>query len=372
MSVEVREVSSRSELKQYIYLPAKIHSREENFLPPIYMDEWNFYNPKKNHAFKQCDTILALAWKDKKVVGRIMGIIHHTYNQVHNENSARFEFFDCYNDPEVSHALIAYIEQWGRNHEVDRMVGPFGFSDKDPEGFLVEGYEYLPLIASACNPPYMVELLEAEGYTKEMDCLMFRFPIAQELPPLYHRINQRFHQKGEFRLVEFLNKRQLKPYIIPVLRLMNETYDELFGYVTLSDTEIMELADRYLPVIDARFVKIIMKDDQVVAFVVGIPNFSVGIKKSGGRLFPFGIIHIIRASAKSKQMDMMLGAVKRNFQGTGLEIVAGMSLLNSAKAAGMDHLEFHSILENNRPMVAEMERVNLKPHKRFRVFHKEL
>jgi GNAT superfamily N-acetyltransferase len=372
MGVEIREVSSRAELKLFIHLPSVIHSQEPNFLPPIYLDEWNFFNPKKNHSFAVSSTLLVLAWRDGKVVGRIMGIISLPYNKIHNEKNARFGFFDCYNDPEASHALLGFIERWAKEKGMEKIIGPYGFSDKDPQGFLVEGFEHLPLIASACNPPYIIQLVEGEGYVKEVDCLMFRFPISSILPPLYSRIQQRFNDRKEYNILEFSTKKQLKPYIIPVLRLMNETYDELFGFIPLTDDEIMELAERYLPIIDAHFVKIAEKDGKIVAFLVAVPNFSIGIQKSKGRLFPFGIFHLIRSAKKSKQLDMMLGAVKREFQGLGLEIVLGLRVVESARKTDKEFIEFHSILETNRLMLAEMERVKLTAHKRFRVFQKVL
>ena len=117
MEVTVKEVKGKRELKKYIHLPAKLHKGHSTWLPPIYMDEWNFYDPMKNNAFSYCDTILALAYKDGEIAGRIMGIINKRYNSIHNENYARFEFMDCLNDKEIFHALIAFIENWAKKRE---------------------------------------------------------------------------------------------------------------------------------------------------------------------------------------------------------------------------------------------------------------
>jgi hypothetical protein len=140
----------------------------------------------------------------------------------------------------------------------------------------------------------------------------------------------------------------------------------------MTDTEIQELASRYLPIIDPRFVKIIEKEGEVIAFVIAIPSLAKGIQKSRGYLFPIGIFQILLASKKTKQLDLMLGAVRRDFQGTGIEIVMGISLIESARKADFKDIEAHLILENNYKMRAEIERLNIPVHKRFRVFRKEL
>ncbi|HNX44374.1 MAG TPA: hypothetical protein PLJ84_09540 [Bacteroidales bacterium] len=372
MSIEIRKVESRKELRQFIHLPAAIHSGEKNFLPPIYADDWNFFDSKKNVSFASCDTILVLAWHNGKPVGRVMGIIHNKYNQLHNEKNARFGYLDCYNDREISDALIGFIENWALDHGMEKVIGPYGFSDKDVQGLLVEGFEHMPILDSACNPPYIVELLKQKGYTKEVDCMIYRFPLTDELPQLYYRIIQRSNHRNEYQILEFATKKQLKPYIFPVLKLVNETYDELFGFVPMTDEDIQEFVDRYMSIIDPRFVKIAVKEGVIIGFIVGLPNFTRGIQQSKGYLFPVGIFQILWAQKHTRQLDLMLGAVKREFQGLGLEVAMGLSIVESARKAGMEFIEVHLILETNRRMQAEMERLNLPVHKRFRVFQKSL
>jgi len=372
MEIQIVEVTSRKLLHKFIHLPAKLHRHEPNWMPTIYYDDWNFFNPEKNHQFDSCDTIMALALLDNKPVGRIMGIIHKTYNKLRNENKARFGYFDCIDNQEIAHALFEFVKGWASDKGISLLVGPYGFSDKDIQGLLVEGFEHMPLIDSACNPPYIVKLVENEGFVKEIDCLIYKFPVNLALPELYYRIVQRSNYNSSTKLVEFTSRKELKPYIVPVLELVNKTYDHLYGFVPMSETEIQEFASRYLPIIDPRFVKIIEKEGEVIAFIIGIPNLTVGIQQSGGHLFPIGIFQILLAARKSRQLDIMLGAVRRDYQGTGIELVMGISLLESARKADFKELSTHLILENNLKMRAEVERLNIPVIKRFRVFRKEI
>ncbi len=372
MNIKIVEVTPYKLLRTFIHLPAKLHGDEPNWMPTIYNDDWNFFNPKKNHQFDSCDTIMVLAMLDGKPVGRIMGIIHNQYNELRNENSARFGYFDCIDNQEVAHTLFSFIQDWVDQKGKTLLVGPYGFSDKDIQGLLIEGFSHLPLIDSACNPPYIIKLIENEGFVKEIDCMTYRFSVNLALPELYYRIVKRSNYSNHFELIEFTSRKQLKPYIIPVLQLVNKTYNHLYGFVPMSDTEIQELASRYLPIIDPRFVKLIEKDGEVISFIVAIPNLSIGIQKSKGYLFPIGIFQILIATKKARQLDLMLGAVRRDYQGTGLEVVMGISLIESARKADFKDMETHLILENNNKMRSEFERLKVPVYKRFRVFRKEI
>lgn len=373
MTVTIRQVNTRSDLRTYIYLPEHIHKNHSNWLPPIYMDEWTYYNPRKNKAFSFCDTCLWLAYKAGKPAGRIMGIINRTYNELKGEKTVRFEHFDCYDDTEVAHALLHTVEEWGKSKGMIEIVGPFGFSDKDPEGLQVEGFDKLPILVTPCNLPYLPVLVEAAGYEKKIDCLDFIIDIRQGIPDFYPRIYERVKRNSSFRLKEFRKTSELKPYIGPVFYLINDAYKDIYGFQPLDDREIKEMVDRYLMLLDPRFVKVVLdENERVIAFVVGLPNMTKGIQKARGQLFPLGLYYIWRAAKKTKQLDLMLGAIDERYRGRGLDILMGWKMIESARQAGIDTLETHLVLETNSRMLAEYEKMGAKLHKRFRVYRKGL
>lgn len=372
MPLEIVEVDTKARLRQFIQLPFTLHQNEPYWLPTLISDDRKFFDPKTNHQFDGCDTVLAIALLDGKAVGRIMGLIHNKYNQSRNEQKARFGYFDCPDDGAIAHALIRYVENWAMKKGYCEMIGPYGFSDKDVQGLLIEGHEKMPLIDSACNPPYIVHRLEAEGYTKEIDCFTYKFPLDMSFPPVYEKVRQRHLTDRTYHLLEFTKRGQLKPFIHPVLRLVNDTYNELFGFVPMSEVEIHELASRYLPIIDPRFVKVVLQGAEVIGFILAIPNFSPGLKKSKGKLFPMGILHILRAMKRTTQLDIMLGAVRKDKQGRGLEVFMGLALIDTARKSGFEQAEVHLVLETNKPMRTEMERLGVEVDKRFRVFRKDL
>ncbi len=296
------------------------------------------------------------------------------YNEHRNEKTARFGYLETYEDQEVVHVLLARIEDWARAKGMTRIVGPYGFSDQDPEGFLVEGFDHRATIATYYNFPWMPKLVENEGYVKDIDYFVYKIDIPKEMPEFYKKIYERAEKKGDFEVLEFKSKKQIKPWIRPVLSLMNETYmqNNIYGYAPLDEKEMDELAKRYLPVLNPHFVKAITKDGEIVAFIIGMPDMSGGIQKARGRLFPFGFIYILRAAKKTKQLDLLLGAVKDKYRGQGLDVVMGVKMIQSALDAGYEIMDTHHEMETNVKVRGEMERMGGKIYKKFRVLQKAL
>ncbi len=368
----VKEVLTKKELREFIYLPLKIHKNEPAWLPPIYADERMLFNKKKNRSYKYADAIFYLAYKDNKPAGRIMGLINNRYNSIKNEKHGRFCFMECYNDQEVAHALLKQVEEWVISKGMIKIVGPLGFSDKDPQGFQIEGFEYPYLFTAATNSPYMPALMEPEGYTKEVDLVNYNIPMPDQLPPLYTKAYERFSRNDGYKVIEFNSKKQLKPFIIPVLELMNQTFSDIYGFVPLNDPEKEEFANRYLPILDPEFVKIVSSGSELIGFVVALPDMTSGIIAAKGKLFPFGIFKILREMKKSKKMMLMLGGVRKDYRGQGIDVLMAIRLLNSMKKNKVTLIDSHLILENNSRMRAECDRLDGKIVKRFRIYQKNL
>jgi hypothetical protein len=370
--IVIKEVLTRKDLRDFIYLPEKVHSNED-WLPPIYMDEWVLFDRKKNKSFKYADGLLLLAYRDRKPVGRIMGLINRRYNEINNEQHGRFCFMECYNDREVFHTLISSVENWARQNGMVKLVGPLGFSDKDPQGFQTEGFEYPQFITSANNSPYMNKLVEDEGYTKKIDLVNYLGEMPKEFPIVYERVLGRVKKTEDFKIVEFASKKELKPYIIPVLELMNETFSEIYGFVPLNDKEKADFAARYLPILDPKYIKTVQKNDgQLIGFAIGMPDISAGIKACRGRLLPFGIFRVLSESKRSKKLIMMLGGVKKEFRGKGIEVLMGVKILQHGIKNNMKSIDSHLVLEDNLRMRSEYERIGCKVVKKFRIYQKDL
>ncbi len=373
MPIEIKEVKSKKQLTDFIYLPSIIHKGHKNWVPPIYMDDRVFFNAKKNKSFSYCDTILALAYKDGKLAGRIMGIINCRYNKIHNENDARFCFMETWEDAEVFNALISFIISWSKEKGMKNLVGPLGFSDKDPQGFLIEGLNEPIVIAANGNFEYMPRLLEKMDFEKKVDCVVYKVNIPEVIPPVYSSAFERVMNRNNVIIHEFTKRSQLKPYIRPILTLVNETFKDIYAFAPFELREMDDFANRYLLLMDPKFIKMITnKENEVIAFVIGMPDISQGIIASKGRIIPFGIFQIFRAQKRTKQLNLLLGGIKKEYRGLGLDIAMGVTMLKSAKEHGIQFIDSHLELETNLMMRAEMEFLGGTVYKRYRIYQKSL
>jgi predicted GNAT family acetyltransferase len=280
---------------------------------------------------------------------------------------------ECPENGEVTHALLGFVEQFARSKGMEKIVGPMGFTEEDPEGYLIEGFEFPPNLATYYNFEFLPRLLEYEGYVKEVDYVVYKADLAGTISDFYRRAYERAKMNREFKVVEFSSRKQIYPYIRPIFRLMNECFKDIYGYSSLEEKEMDRLANRYLPVVDPRFIKIVENSrGEVIGFILGIPSIAEGIRNAKGKIYPFGFFKILRSMRKSKKLDLYLGGIKESYRGKGVDVLLGYSIIESAKNAGFEYMDSHHELETNVKMRAEMERIGGKVYKRFRIYQKSL
>jgi hypothetical protein len=301
-----------------------------------------------------------------------MGIINWKYNELHREKNARFNFLEAWDDREVIETLMHHVEEWARIKGMEKLVGPLGFSDKDPQGYLIEGFHQPVVIASHCNYEFMVSHMERLGFTKEIDLVVYHIKIPEKTPPLYEKIAERaVRNNPDIRLLEFTRRKDLKQWVRPIFTLVNETFKDIYGFMPFTLEEMDDFANRYLLIMNPRFIKVLVNDrGEVVAFIIGMPDISKGIKKSGGYLLPIGILQILIAGRSTRQLNLLLGAIHPNYQNRGLDTIMGVAMLESARKGRLHHIDSHLEMESNKKVRAEMEYMGGKVYKTYRVFGK--
>ena len=374
MGITISPVCTKQDLRKFIHLPAKIHRGHKNWIPPLYSDEWEFFNPEKNKAFEYSDVIMLLAHRGKQLVGRIMGVINYKYNELHRENHARFNYLETWDDLEVSRSLIQSVEDWARIKGMDKLVGPLAFSDKDPQGYLISGFNEPIAIATHCNYDYVVGHLESLGFEKDIDLVVYKISIPDQTPALYDRVAERARRNNPgIKLLEFTRRKDLKPWIRPIFTLINRTFTEIYGFMPFTLEEMDDFANRYLLIMDPRLIKVVVNErNETIAFVIGMPDISKGIKRSRGYILPIGIVLILLSGRRSKQLNLLLGAIHPDYQNRGLDTIMGSAMLDSARKQKLKYIDSHLEMESNAKVRAEMEYMGGKVYKIYRVFGKSL
>jgi len=373
VTVSVRLVETRRDLRRFVAFPGSLLADDPCWVPPLYSDDLHNLRRDRNPAFEFCDAAYWLAYRDGKIVGRIAGIVNHKAVEKSGERVARFGWLDFIDDADVSAALFAAFETWVREQGMTGAHGPLGFTDLDPEGMLVEGFEELSTLATIQNPPYYPVHLERLGYAKEVDWLEFRMKVPEERLKRLTRLRKRVEQSIELEVVRFRKTKEFRQYARPVLRLLNDAYADLHGFVPLTDAQIDDVTKRYFGFLKPEFLYVVLdKDKQLAAFGLTMPSLALAMKKARGRLFPFGWYHLMRAMKHETTLDLLLVAVRSDLQGRGVNVLLIDECLRVCLENGIEYAESNPELETNELVHAQWKFFDVRQHKRRRCYLKSL
>ncbi len=376
MAIEIRPVEpTRSELKKYVKYGIDFYDGNPYYVPPLIMDDVNTLSPDKNPAFEFCEAQSFMAYREGKPVGRITGIINHKVNERTGQKSLRFGFVDFEDDAEVADALFEAASQWGRSKGMESIVGPMGFTDMDHEGMLIEGFEELGTMATIYNHPYYPRHMERMGFTKEADWVEFFVKVPDAVPEKYQRIAEIVQKRNNLKVKKYTSRKKIKEeYGVALFELINEAYDQLYGYSPLSPKQIQYYINMYLGILNLELVTVITDaDDNIVAVGISIQSFSKALQKCRGRLFPFGWRHLLPVLlGKSDAVDLLLIAVKPEYQNKGVNALLFTDLIPYYIKNGFTHAESNPELETNAKVQNQWQYFDTRQHRRRRSFRKQL
>lgn len=376
MSVEIRKVQTKEELKEFIHFANNLYKGDEYYAPSLISDDYNTFDPKKNGAFDFCQAQMFLAYKEGTVAGRVMAIINNRANETWKVKQVRYGWIDFINDEEVAKALLDAVAAWGKERGMTDIAGPLGFTDFDPEGMLVEGFERVATMIGIYNYPYYPQILEKLGYTKETDWMEYRITIPDELPERYYKYADIVIAKNKLN-VRKVTRRMINKenYGRKFFKLINETYYKLYGFSLLSDKQIDAYTKLYLGLLDTRMVSFVENEKgELVAAGVTMPDLTAALQKCGGKLFPFGWFHLLKAIfwKPCDTLDMLLVGVREDYRGKGLNAVLVTDLYPRLKAMGFKYAETTAELETNDSIQAMWKYFEREQHKRRRVYAKKI
>lgn len=376
MSVKIVKVENNRQLKRFVNFVNELYKDNPYFVPELFADAMNTLRKDRNAAFEFCDADYFLAYKDGKLAGRIAVIVNNKANEVWGLKAARFGWVDFVDDASVVDALFSAAEAWARERGLTELKGPLGFTDLDREGMLVEGFDRLGTMATIYNHPYYPKHLERLGYVKDVDWVEFLLKVPAEKWPKAERVSAIVERKYGLSVVHCKSRSQLaKRYGNALFELVNECYAGLYGFSPLSKRQIDQLIKTYLPVIDLRLLSLVVdKEDNLVALGVSIYSLSDALRKSGGKLFPFGWWHLAKALffKHPKRLDFLLVAVKPEYQGKGAFAMIFNDLLGNYIDMGFVDVESNPELEDNKKVQTQWDDFEKEQHKRRRAFKKAL
>lgn len=377
MSVEIKKVTTKSELKRFIRFNYEFYKDNPYSVPDLYDDMLNTFSPKKNAAFEFCEADYFLALRDGKIVGRVAAIINRRANETWNRKTVRFGWIDFIDDMEVSTALIDTVKQWGKERGMTEIEGPLGFTDMDAEGMLVEGFDQLSTMATIYNYPYYPQHMKRLGLSKSADWVEMKIYVPDAIPEKHRRISDIIAKRYNLHIRKLKSKKEVRQSGVAhdIFRLINDAYTPLFGYSRMTERQIDQYVKMYVPVLDLRMVSIVENEqNEIVAVGISMASLSRALQKAKGRLLPFGWYHLLKALMwkRPKVLDLLLVAVRPDYQGKGVNALLFTDLIPVYKELGFEYAESNPELEMNEKVQNQWQYFKTEQHKRRRCFKADI
>ncbi len=371
--VKLREVRSRRDLKEFIKFPYRLYKDNPYWVPPLIFDELNTLSPKKNPSFEYCQARYWLAYEDGQILGRIAAIRNNKFMEKWQLRYLRFGWFDTVNRQDVAAALLGAVEQWAAEQGLEAVHGPLGFTDLDKEGLLVDGFDERGTLPMIYNHAYYPALLEQLGYKKDVDWLQFEIKVPEQIGEKFTRMRDLVLQRNNLNLLHFKRTKDVLAYGQGVFDTLNAAYTDLYGVVELSQKQINSYIKQYLGFVNPDFIKVLTDElDKVVGFAIAMPRLTEALQKSGGRLFPFGFYHLLKALKKPSELVFYLIGIRPDYQNRGINAILLTELYRECMEYGISHVQTCGELEDNSNIITLMKNFETRINKRRRCYIRRL
>ena len=346
----LHEVMDKEELKDFVEFALELYKDNPYVVPELTDEEMMTLDPDQNPAFEFCEAKYWLVYKGGKIVGRIAGMINNRANETWNQNSVRFGFVDFINDNEVVDLLFQAVEDWGRSKGCDIIIGPMGFTDMDHEGMLVEGFDQMSTMNTIYNYPYYPMQMERMDYQPDVDWLEYKIYVPKEIPEKHRKVAALVREKYGLKVMKFKNRKEMYPFAHQIFETLNAAYAPLYGYSELSPAQIDYYVKKYVPMLRLDLITVILreKDNEVIGFGITLPNLSEAMRKANGKLFPLGIVYLLKALyTRPKVVDLYLIGIRPEYQNKGVNALIFEDLIPILNKHKVEYVESNPELKTN-------------------------
>lgn len=371
--ITIKEAKTKKEIREYVMFPFSLYKDNPYWIPPLISDEIQSFDPKINPVFESAIAKYYIAYKNGKPVGRIAAIINWDEVNLLQKKKVRFGWFDVIDDIEVTKVLLEKVYELGREHGMDHVEGPMGFSNLDKVGLLTEGFDQIGTMITWYNHPYYVEHLEKLGYVKEKEYIESYFSFDGVDPAVFHKASDMIKRRYNLKPVNFTSTAELMPRVDEMFDLFNTCYAELSSFVPISEKQKAFFKKKYVGLINPDYIKFVEDGDgKLVAFTIVMPSLTRALQKAKGKLFPFGFLHLLKAKKKNDEVIFYLIGIHPEYQNKGVTAIIFDEYYKSFQKNGVKTCIRTPELEENHSIHNLWKNFNPVIHKRRRTYIKEL
>ncbi len=368
-NINVVEVESSAQLKQFINYPAKLYKDDPNYVTPLVSERLEFFDKEKNPFYHSSSTKLFLAMDNKKVVGRIATCINFNHNEFHTEQTGFFGFFDCPDNYEIASTLLKVAMITIKKAGMNTMRGPTNFSTNHECGFLIEGFDSPPTVMMTYNQPYLPRMAEKFGLKKAMDLIAFRLVSDYPVPPRIQKVVERLASRSKV-TIRSINMKDFDNEVRRINEIYNKAWEQNWGFIPMTEEEFFYTAKDLKQIIDPCIALICEHEGQPVAFCLAIPDINQALIHLKGKLLPLGLLKLLWHTKVRNKIDgariITIGVIP-DFQKRGLEMLMFSTCYKNGQVNGYKWAELSWVLETNELMIRGIEQMGAKPYKRYRI-----
>ncbi|HBJ77194.1 MAG TPA: N-acetyltransferase [Porphyromonadaceae bacterium] len=374
--ITIVPISSSSELKKGVKFKLSLYKENPYFVPPLIFDEVRTLDSKRNPSFEVCDAQSFLAYRDGKIVGRVTAIIHRKANEIWNRKVVRFGYIDFIEDKEVSKMLLHTVEEWGKERGMTEIEGPLGFTDWDPEGMLIEGFNLIHTCSTLYNYPYYSQYLNELGYNVSASWKELQVTVTKELPDKFARIAKLVSARYHLRNVKFKTIKELlrNGYGEKVFDLLCRCYAPIYGFAPLTERQVQDFIKTYMVLVPPELVSLVIdEEEKLVAVGISMPSLSKGLQKAKGKLFPLGWWHLLRSlHFRNDVVEMLLIGVDPKYQSKGVNAMLFADLEPIYYKMGFKYAETNPELDTNSGVSSQWDYFPNRVVRRRNLFRKDI
>ncbi|CAL2104335.1 conserved protein of unknown function [Tenacibaculum sp. 190130A14a] len=371
--IHVKEIQNKKEMKLFVTFPFSIYKNNSSWVPPIIKDELETFDQSSNPVFEHATARFFIAYKNDKIAGRIAAIINTYEVNQQSIKKMRFGWYDTIDDLEVSRALIEKVKEIGFQNELEYIEGPVGFNNLDKTGVLTDGFDHIGTMITWYHNPYQHKHLEQLGFIKEKEYLENKFSFVNVDFEKYHKASTIIKKRYQLTALNFSKTKDIMPYVDEMFDLFSKTYSKLSTYVPISQNQIEYFKKKYISFINPEYIKFVLnKEGKLVAFAIVMPSFSKALQKANGKLFPFGIFHLLKARKHAKDVTFYLIGVHPEYQNKGVVATIFEEFHKTFTKKGIINCIRTPELENNTAIHQIWKNFDPTTHKRRRTYKLDL
>ncbi|HKZ30451.1 MAG TPA: hypothetical protein VJ482_12575 [Acidimicrobiia bacterium] len=374
LKIEKVDISRRAQVRRFVDIAYRLYADYPNWVPPMRLDMHVMLNPRKHPYYEHSQADFFIAVRAGRDVGRIAALENTRYNEYHKTREGQFYLFECVDDPEAAQALFAAAFEWASKRGLNAVIGPKGFGPFDAYGFLEKGFEHRQTMTMlSYNPPYYIDLAVRAGFRKEVDFVSHLIDASTfELDERIENVAARAKERSGLTIKGFSSKKEIRQWAERIARAYNNSFVDNWEYVPLSDAEVDFIVANIMTVVRPDLIKLITQGERIVGFLLAFPDMSAGMQKAGGRLLPFGVVHLLRAMRTQDWVVANGIGILPEFQKRGGNAFLYSEIVKTFKAAGFKRYELTQIAESAIKMRSDLVKIGGVPHKNHRVFRKKL